>query len=135
MTEQTHGQNRREIRFRAWDGINKRMYYAFQVDSQDCGIGMIALPMGQLWEGSHIGKQSDIHLMQYTGLKDKNGKEIWEGDILKSDVGEPVEVIWCNEKGCWSADKKTGFWNCALYTRDCKPEVIGNIYEHKELLA
>jgi hypothetical protein len=103
----------REIKFRAWDG--KRM----SIDVSLCHEG--------------CGNWKDEQLMQYTGLKDKNGKEIYEGDVLKWENDAIGKVEWLHD----------GFvvyfpnWNRAhrrLFGSK-KMEVIGNIYENPELLT
>lgn len=76
---------------------------------------------------------------QYTGLKDKNRKEIYEGDLIRNDSGRICVVEWHEYAGCWDAtaekivckDNADGFepvkWKHYV-------EVIGNIYDNKELL-
>lgn len=76
---------------------------------------------------------------QYTGLRDKNGKDIYEGDILQFEIdGEmfmtsPVE--WKPEFGIFGAGINVGEW-CPedMWACEADYEVIGNIYEHPELL-
>ena len=74
-------------------------------------------------------------LMQYTGLKDKNGKEIYEGDFLFHHYFKEVgNVIWHIGQSRWALeyfDKKTQ----ELFPIDKKSfEIIGNIYENPDLL-
>lgn len=84
-------------------------------------------------------------IMQFTGLKDKNGKDIWEGDIIKSEGSHPLEIFWmglawgvrftdlgsleeeiiCDDGGDMTIEKH----NKLSYM-----EIIGNIYENPELL-
>lgn len=103
--------------------------------------------------GNELFPGSDIELMQSTGLTDKNGKEIFEGDIVKSgDVLETIEEVklrWENVDAfnCWSWSFATHFMRNKDYggeekyerergqdmTVDC--EVIGNRFENPELLS
>ena len=72
-------------------------------------------------------------LMQYIGMKDKNGKEIWEGDIIRHDNEyDDVETspIEFEQVGFWP----TSFDNEYGWPPEDEIEVIGNIYENPELL-
>lgn len=142
----------REIKFRAWDKKSKKMRevnsIAFHNKRSNFDYESSNLPkVINLW-GRDAIEQKDIVLhrepdqcvlMQYTGLKDKNGKEIYEGDIgntLIGRYGEPkkpfLAVIKCN-RCFWS------FWEIErdilheIWPND-QFEVIGNIFENKEVL-
>lgn len=112
----------REIKFRAWDREKEEMMITFGIWSYG---GIHDLETREI---------KDLILMQYTGLKDKNGKEIYEGDVIKTvwkdDYYEPSidPVKWDDE---WA-----GFDWLGTATKDlrCTYEVIGNIYENHELL-
>jgi uncharacterized phage protein (TIGR01671 family) len=129
----------REIKFRAWD-----IELGFMVDP-DYYFVMFD---GSIWFNNCADGEDDLteqtfklKIMQYTGLKDKNGKEIYEGDILNNI--EAVDIAWRQvvefETGAfWRKDISKGddsqweFDGWETVGEDW--EVIGNIYENPELL-
>lgn len=122
----------RIYKFRAWNG--NIMYVPdalLQRDLRD----FESFPAVVLERGFD---EDDIHedhiLMQYTGLKDKNGKEIYEGDIIREASEERhwgnIEVIYHDAQYI----PRSCQWSLAGFVRNYDIEVIGNIYENKELL-
>ena len=108
----------REIKFRAWDKKGKAMREDIQTF------------YGSFWD---IIKDENWDIMQYTGLKDKNGKEIYEGDIVNID-GLIVPVIWY--AGAWMVEYFTIPTKSYLsHFDELDVEIIGNKYENTELLS
>lgn len=126
-------------KFRAYSTEENEMYYPHNDENVDWTIddetGFIA-PLVHL--GSCMWGMIDKYvLMQSTGLKDKNGVEIFEGDIVKT-LGADLEVTFSTikfEEGAFCVDyKDLGTEFVFLYFVDSPLEVIGNIYENSELL-
>lgn len=130
----------REIKFRVWDRENlcRKMSYS-EIEFFDDMMG---------FRFQHFdGDVEDLVFMQYTGLKDKNGKEIYEGDIIywkdlsKASDGtleDNVVVFWDDEHLRWSAESFSTPNECQKlydYSDVDEIEVIGNIYENKELIG
>lgn len=86
-------------------------------------------------EGFYAEKLEHLQYMQYTGLKDKNGEKIYEGDILKFEHKEgyanELQVVTMDE-WCWGTDEYAFY---EIVERKYVFEVIGNIYENPELLG
>lgn len=105
----------REIEFRAWEHDRKKMCYGYQYNIGDA-------------------EQNKYPIMQFTGLKDKNGKEIYEGDIVSHlHSADTCVVVFQKETAMFLAeeigDEKLGFGI------EDVTEVIGNIYENADLLS
>ena len=145
------------FKFRAWDEVNKVMLYSCKDYTVWVG-GVESRVTADTW-GRNISYE---FVMQYTGLKDKNGKEIYEGDILMTSItieaqnGENFDYYNSHEDGSrtkMSCSPKPAvvkfaesqyffehisgvqkpFWVCVKDIKN-KDLVIGNIYENPELL-
>lgn len=159
------GEGMRKIKFRAWDKEANIMVYSDHRTRKlyDVYYGFEMNGEGELecrWDGefteSHVLDGGTLdNLMQYTGLKDKNGVEIYEGDIVRftnsiDEVDNEVgKVIWEQSECNFVAQYKTTnrvrqeengttitiyLISNETYREDVEYEVIGNIYENPELL-
>lgn len=129
----------REIKFRGWAVNGRKM-----VDLK--AITPLALDKGVLDEGDglFIPFRNDIKLMQFTGLKDKSGKEIYEGDLVTNTI---TKSVFANYDGEYKYKLVTDVaitvvrfdskW-CSFRFTDANEwgtfEVIGNIWENPELI-
>ncbi len=136
----------RQIKFRVWDNTNRLMLYPYD---------------GYMFPGDTIGtdhtgvkaslfKRRELVFLQHTGLKDKGGKEIYEGDIIAGFPDGTVWVKWDDIYACWAAawdeefDDQDGetriremtdllqnhMENCGM-----NQSVVGNVHENPELLT
>jgi uncharacterized phage protein (TIGR01671 family) len=116
---------KRETQFRVWDKIDKQ----FTV----LNIGNLRddYSFDDYIDDTFNDPNSRYILVQYTGLNDKNGKEIYEGDILQ--LFNPKQTFYVKfEDGCFLLEPEpTGLF---LYEENKKAEIIGNIFENPELL-
>lgn len=128
----------REIKFRAYDNVTRQMYYDGNLIDGD--IMVMNIEGGLQFSNNYNWKNEDFILMQYTGLKDKNGKKIYEGDIVRYYNDEEngvfeVKYNSCRFYGLWIQATFTDISTDLFYLGCSKElEVIGNIYENKELL-
>ena len=120
----------RDIKFRVWDNERNAMFNSKSVDI-DFFEGKIEITSDTIrYDEVYTDEIKDFELMQYVGCKDKNNKEIYEGDIVKTKehIGQ---IIY--SKGMFFIDVKGDFY-LPIYNVSEFMEVIGNIYENPELL-
>lgn len=138
----------REIKFRAWDKARKQMISSDKI-LKICFLGTNHTPNLIVYTDREINHFEEIRerdkkycnefeLLQYTGLKDKNEKEIFEGDIFVHN-NHKFEVVWDSTRFIGLDNDKSGNGCCCYVDSHYKDgsssiEVIGNIYENPELL-
>lgn len=117
----------REIKFRAWNPFKQKMMIAYPLESWFSACAE--------YQTNPYDKEPDIIMLQFTGLTDKNGKEVYEGDILQ----------WRNYRGV--VEYKQGVCQFMIHDEpssqypergwrliDKHNEIIGNLYENPELI-
>lgn len=129
------------MKYRVWDNENKSYNdpysYAYYALTQDGGLDFYC-------HGDHMDEADpDVYFIeQYTGLKDKNGREIYEGDIIQEEIGFnstmtdgtfKYMVYWDEEQLCWALDPigEESIHN-ELWQTNLSRRVIGNIHEGEE---
>lgn len=111
----------KEIKFRAWVPRLKKYYFWGVGDIEDNGSYYVGPP----------SEKECIH-QQFTGLLDKNEKEIYEGDILKHEK-QTLIVSWGEDIACFECRTQNGSRSLYGYHKE-RVEIIGNIFQHHELL-
>ena len=123
----------RAIKFRAWDKTNKSWVYSDHWESHEGGgLGWFF----SMIEDTSIGDASQgYELMQFTGLHDKNGKEVFEDDLWKDIDGQIYHICWGEYTFKFFA-VQTPLPMVMIGLDSLKNgEVIGNIYENPDLLG
>jgi uncharacterized phage protein (TIGR01671 family) len=132
---------KREIKFRAWSKKDQFMHTVGEIHF--CQGGLLVFGSG-VFIGNNCVNDQDITLMQYTGIKDKNGVEIYEGDILRTEIPPspksrydvmvvfdqlPTPMGWY---GVYlNIDSEPCHMNTVIHYTS---KVIGNIHENSELM-
>lgn len=156
-------ENKRIIKFRAWDTKYKVMIEGFAIYDNADHLGMSLSDAEQFYTPEQIEADSDhfcggdgdwifimgeFELLEFTGLTDKNGKEIYEGDIIRGKNGKLWVIEWKDYGWCINnhliADPKAKFagpetYGFAYWMRlhpegHCDVEIIGSLYENPELI-
>jgi uncharacterized phage protein (TIGR01671 family) len=127
----------RPIKFRAWHKAERRIY---PVSCLYFEGKMTVTLIGHLYNWKEYSIGEEVELMQFTGLTDKHGKEIFEGDICRMQDGYPprssYEVYWNDDR--WGLRDKDGgdYDNGDYYHGDDinwqEAEIIGNVFENQD---
>jgi uncharacterized phage protein (TIGR01671 family) len=116
----------REIKFRAWDKFNKKWVSLLGTKELNAELGCYGIGNGRFW----LLNNADYIWVQYTGMRDRDNEEIWEGDIVQSDRVKEVKGTVIFEHGEFTTD--AGHLSIARGWAKTVV-VIGNIYENLEL--
>lgn len=132
----------RVVKFRAWDKEIEKIYPVLKIDFVEEWVSMYSKITGR-----HYNWLNNLVLMQYTGLEDKNGEEIYESYIVKFDPQSPCGDEFYNPRDGEIGEVIFDFGSLVVRPIDKKREslrfslselgdwvVVGNIYENPELL-
>ena len=130
----------REILFRGKTDDGEWVYGSFCMDAREqfnglCGVdGFIRLydkAKGKM-QTYEVDRET---VGQYTGLNDKNGKKVFEGDIIrKTNEGRHPQIFTANIRTNFRVNEEVYYSPCDHFTESCEYEIIGNIHDNPELL-
>jgi uncharacterized phage protein (TIGR01671 family) len=118
----------REIKFRAWNKETKSMRIVDNMQLDNSKVNLVFMENGELAPESFL--RENLILLQFTGLKDEDGKEIYEGDIVQKGF-EKYQIEW--QYTSFGINTRNYGWQLLDEFTDLK--IIGNIYENPELLS
>jgi len=118
------------IKFRAWDKIYKKMLDSTMELGGRCDINSYGSDASLGDINDFFNNNEDFAFMQFTGLTDKNGEDIYESDILEEDDGRLYTVVWSEENCCFEAVKQNeDYKQCRDFKDLHYMKIITNIYE------
>ncbi|MCR6854679.1 YopX family protein [Paenibacillus jamilae] len=138
----------REIKFRAFDKVAEKIYDVGYIDFAN-EVVQVAMNKGGICYGTYVRRLKDVVLLQYTGLKDKNGNDIYIGDLVRwtrviytdcsREVIESTEVIegnidWLYSTLILKTEEFSRLLSPHLVEDQNEFEVIGNGYDNPKIL-
>ncbi|MED0680351.1 YopX family protein [Aneurinibacillus thermoaerophilus] len=135
-----------ELKFRFWDEVNKRFWCGgqegesigketFQTYFKDGALKAVMYqPVSYGFKDVDDYEERELKQSQYTGRKDKNGREMYEGDIVNNEDNETAVIVYDSGSFILQYPDSPLDFDSLFDFQDKELEIIGNIYENPELL-
>ena len=130
----------RKIKFRAWDKVKKEMVSHDKLFRLDCSNEFPFIPLLENGYADRGPFTFDVEIMQCTGLKDRNGVDIYEGDIIRTAWPDLLSVVtWDDECARFIGftiehERRIVYVGMVDKNNKSAVEIVGNIYENAKLL-